>query len=194
MVVPPIPGKVYRQLTKGGDPIWVSPSRNPPVDSAAFLPAKKDSDGLSLIDFNTRSEVWAAHRVESPEEQRYVVLIDVSMIEAVATECSLSPELKCDPDELDKNFGEPFSHWLAVRINRCDYDEKKDVKKNIKSWAKTLAKKISIDNVSKLQPLPSFAHRYRPPFFEFKSMRKRVFEFSIRMKLVWSNRKNHVRK
>ena len=188
MVVPPIPGRVYRQLIKGGNPIWVSPTRNPPVDSVAFIPTKEDTDGLSLIDFNTRSEVWAAHRVESPDIQRYVVLIEVSMIEEVARECLLSHEMKCDPDELDKNFGEPFSHWLAVRINRREYDGKNDVKKNIKSWAKTLASRISKESISKLQPLPSYTNRYRPASFKFNSMKNRIGELSIRLKLVWSNR------
>ena len=129
MVTRPDPGVVYRQVISGGEPIWFNPSREPPVSHAAFLPSREDADGLSLIDSSTRSEVWAAHRMESPKTQRHVAVLDVSMIAEVATEVCLSHELVCDPDKLDKWFGEPSSHWLATRINRCDYDSNKDVKK-----------------------------------------------------------------
>ena len=178
------PSKVYRQLILGGDPLWYDSSKSPPISHAAFLPSSEDTDGLSLIDTSLRSVVWAAHRVEAPKTQRRVAELDVSEIERIATEFNLSHELICDQDELDKLFGEPIAHCLATYINRSDYDSKKEAKKKMKSWAKTVASKIANENISEVQPLPSIHHCYRPPHFKFGSRRKALLEIAIRLKLL----------
>ena len=40
---------LYRQIGDGGNPIFFDPNRESPVNSAIFLPARPDTDGLSLI-------------------------------------------------------------------------------------------------------------------------------------------------
>jgi len=174
------PTKVYRQLISGGNPLWFDSSKTPPVSHAAFLPSSEDTDGLSLIDMSLRSEVWAAHRVESPKTQRRVAVLDVSEIERIATDFKLTHKLICDRDELDKLFGEPIAHCLATYINRSDYDSKNEAKIKIKSWARTVASKIAKENISDVQPLPTVYHCYRPPHFKFSSHHKALMEIAIR--------------
>lgn len=180
------PSKVYRQLIDGGDPLWYSPSRVPRVSHTAFMPTKEDTDGLSLIDSGTRSEVWAAHRIESPFVKRRVAVLAVDMLVEAAKEAGLCHKLVCDPDALDNLFGKPSSHLLATHINRSEYDNKTTTgnRANIKSWVKIVASKICNDDVLPIQPLPSFYHCYRPQGFTFRSIYPQFVEFRVRLRLV----------
>jgi hypothetical protein len=68
---------LYRQVGQGGNPIYYDPDRRPPLHSGLFIPAKKDTDGLSLIRSRFRSKVWSAYRVEKLK-RKYATLPVIS--------------------------------------------------------------------------------------------------------------------
>jgi hypothetical protein len=100
---------LIRQISPGGNPIYFDPARKPPVHQQAFLPSRKDADGLSLIRGRFRSDIWSAYRPEQPAVRFRLVHVQASGLDQVADDCGIREfSYQSTPDALDNQHGAPW--------------------------------------------------------------------------------------
>lgn len=154
---------MYRQIGRGGNPIYYDAARNPPVHQSLFLPTGSDIDGLSLIQGKLRSQIWAAYRLEQPTTRFRLAALKVQSIQQNASSAGFGTlSFECSPDGLDNDQGEPWAHCVATEINRTAYDKDVDAKKKIKQWAMFVASGISQSDVLGPFAEPTDDDAYRP--------------------------------
>lgn len=155
---------MYRQVGRAGDPIYFDPTRTPPVHHALFLPARSDSDGLSLIRSSFRTETWSAFRVEQPGVRFRLACLQVHILKHLAASCEI-PVLTFlpAPDKLDNEHGEPWGHCIITEINRIAYDSDQAAKKRIKEWALGISSLVTRNDVIGPFAQPTESDPYRPP-------------------------------
>lgn len=153
---------VARQLPPGGSPKIVDFGNSTPVHSSIFIPTDRDVDGLSMIRLRFRSKEWASHRREKPNVAFMLAIKKLSDLSSIAISAGFeSFDFSPSPDALDREYGEPWAHFVASQINRRDYDNKIGEKAKIKTWAKLVCQAISIQEIISPpnQPLSSFEYR-----------------------------------
>lgn len=155
---------LYRQMGPAGDPVYFDPARTPPVHHALFLPARSDSDGLSLIRSRLRTEIWSAFRVEQPTVRFRLACLQAQSLTQVAANCGI-PVLTFlpTPDGLDNQHGEPLGHCVVKEINRAAYDSDQGAKKRIKEWARGISSLLANNDVIGPFAQPTESDPYRPP-------------------------------
>ncbi len=155
---------LYRQVSTGGEPIYYDPARKPPVHRAAFLPTRKDGDGLSVIRSRFRSLVWSAYRLERPADRFRLACILASTLNQFAGDHGIQDlHYTPTPDRLDKQYGEPFGHCSVAAINRAEYDADEAARVRIKEWALAVANHITNEDVLGPFAQPTENDHYRPP-------------------------------
>jgi hypothetical protein len=165
MSTPPVDSTeiVFRQIGSGGNPVYYDPAQSPPIHQSVFLPAKLDSDGLSLLRARFRTQIWAAHRLENPTARYRLAQLRVLHLEQFAWEAQLqSLAFSSTPDALDEQHGEPWGHCVVATINRTDYEQNVAIKRCIKEWALRLANFLGRENVLGPFPTPTAADPIRP--------------------------------
>jgi hypothetical protein len=164
---PPVEAEenLLRQLSPDTNPLWFDPDRCPSVHHAAFIPSKRDHDGLSLIRARFRSRLWAAYRLNKPETRYRLAPRTVNLLIELAVEAGF-PTLTLKPteDDLDARHGEPWAHCVAMQINRRDYDDRtnKRMRACIKSWARLVATSLTADIIEGPFDPPTDSTPYRP--------------------------------
>lgn len=154
---------LIRQISPGGNPIYFDPARKPPVHQQAFLPSRKDADGLSLIRGRFRSDIWSAYRPEQPAVRFRLVHAQVSSLDQVADECGIQEfSYQSTPDALDNQHGTPWGHCVATKINRTVYDSDDAAKRRIKEWALGVANLFTEQDVVGPFDAPRQGDEYRP--------------------------------
>lgn len=139
---------LYRQLGPGGNPIYFDPDRTPVVHQSLFLPALRDTDGLSLIRSRFRSDIWAAYRKEQSDIRFRLAVLQASQMEQLALGVGfVSFSYGLSADALDVEHGEPWAHCVATQINRGDYDTSSDAKRRIKEWAMQVSRLLTQQSV-----------------------------------------------
>lgn len=155
---------LLRQLGPAANPIYFDAARKPPVHQAAFLPSRKDADGLSFIRGVFRSDVWAAYRSEQPTVRFRLARMEASSLNQVADDCGIEGfNFQPTPDELDNQNGPPWGHCVATKINRRDYDADDAAKRRIKEWALGVANLFAVHDVIGPFEAPTQNDQYRPP-------------------------------
>lgn len=165
MGTPPVePGEVVcRQAGPGGTPIYFDPNRSPPLHHTLFLPGPHDTDGLSVVRAQYRTDRWAACRVERPDVRYNLVRLKVADLQAAASQHGMEPfPATPTPDTLDLQFGEPWAHAVLSQINRTEYDGDAIRKKQIKSWAKAVADQVELHAIVGPFDPPDEETPYRP--------------------------------
>ena len=132
---------LYRQVEPMvGQPVFFDSTTGKLNNYAIFLPTRSDEDGLSLIDASHRSRRWSCHRKEKPGSEFALICLDRAHVVSVGQQVGFAVfEIRTTPDAIDKDFGEPHAHCVAVPINRRDYDNDRRWKEKCKSWARKLS-------------------------------------------------------
>ena len=145
---------IVRQVKEGGgQPLFFDESRypKPVLDRCLFRPSPQDDDGLSTIRLQFRSEVWAAFRPQAPDQRfRLARLLPAKLIECGRAAGFEWLTLNPSPDDLDEQHGVPWAHCVVTEINARDYNNKSDpeLKKRILTWAESVSKQVSREDVS----------------------------------------------
>lgn len=154
---------LYRQVEPDiGNPVFYE-SATEKLNYAIFLPAKNDSDGLSLIATAHRSKHWSGYRREKPHSRFALICLSSSHVTEVAMQIGFPDfDIKATPDAIDDEFGQPFAHCVAVRINIQDYkSSNKQLKEQCKTWARRLADHYSRSVIGPFSD-PLTPESYRP--------------------------------
>lgn len=157
---------LYRQVGKGGDPIYFDPTRSPVVHQSLFLPSKNDSDGLSLIQSKYRSKIWAAHRPENSNGQFRLACLQCGNLRQMGLNAGFEKlTLVPCPDALDLVNGSPYAHCVIEEINRVKYDTDQAEKIKIKEWSLQVANSLSDYDILGPFQAPTDQDAYRPSDF-----------------------------
>lgn len=153
----------FRQIPPGGSPVFYCDGRVPPVHRSLFLPSARDHDGLSMCRNRFRAITWCAFRVEKSETRFQLARVTIGQLNRACHEVGIADaRLQATPDELDRQHGEPWAHFVVGAINRLEYETSEIAKKAIKEWALQMAEWIGESEILGPFRIPNEDDSYRP--------------------------------